>query len=60
MTLPCTSVSRRSMPLWRNGQLLVVDAEQMQDGGVQIVTVGLVDGGLIGELVALGRRRRRP
>ena len=41
------------MPLWRNGQLRVVDAQQVQDRGVQVVAVGLALGGLPGPVVAL-------
>src|SRR5215470_10013440 len=35
-----------------DGQLLVIDAEQVQDGRVQVVAVRLALGGLVAELVA--------
>ena len=49
---PCTSVSRRSMPLWRKVKLVVIDAQQVQDRGVQVVAVGRVSGRLVRPFVA--------
>jgi len=52
-TCPCTSVSRKSRPWKRKGELGVVEAEQVEQGGVQVVDVDLVLGGVEAELVGL-------
>ena len=42
------------------GQLRVVEAEQVQDRGVQVVDADAVDDGLVADLVGLRRSGRRP
>ena len=55
MTCPCTSVSRRSMPLWRTVSRSWSMPEQVQHRRVDVVAVGRVGrvGGLVRPLVAL-------
>ena len=42
------------------GQPLVVDAQQVQHRGVQVVDGDAIDGGLVADLVRLAVARRRP
>ena len=50
-TLPCTSVSRMSRPAVAEGEALVIQAQQVQHGGVQVVHVDFVLDGVVAELV---------
>ena len=52
-TSPATSVSRKSPAVVAVRQLRVVEAEQVQDGGVQVVDADAIDGGLVADLVGL-------
>ena len=51
MTSPCTSVRPPLDAVVVEGQPLVVQAEQSQDGGVEIVDAGRVLGRLVADLV---------